>query len=258
MKELSIEQKAKAYDEALEKSKRLYEQGTITESLAYIFPELKESKDDMVRKAIIEHFEGSHSSMYPYKGFTKEQILAWLEKQGQTFTKKDVDDAYLKGVCDAKQELEKQGEQKPADVRTIGYWHVEDVEQNHTWSKEDEEMLKMVIKSCEQCGSEYAYYWLKSLKDRVQPKQEWSEEDEKNLNEVQRILELHGQCSMGLILWLKSLRHQNTWKPSDEQIKVCKEVYADILSAKGFDLGTVNGELNRLEEELKKLKKLKL
>lgn len=42
-------------------------------------------------------------------------------------------------------------------------------------------------------------------------------------------------------------------KPCDEQIKVCKEVYADILSAKGFDLGTVNSELNRLEVKLKKL-----
>jgi len=49
-----------------------------------VFPELKESEgeDERIRKAIIEHFAGSHSSMYPYKGFTKEQILAWLEKQG--------------------------------------------------------------------------------------------------------------------------------------------------------------------------------
>lgn len=36
-------------------------------------------------------------------------MIAWLEKQSQTFTKKDVDDAYLKGVCDAKHELEKLG-----------------------------------------------------------------------------------------------------------------------------------------------------
>jgi hypothetical protein len=47
---------------------------------------------------------------------------------------------------------------------------------------------------------------------------------------------------------------QTHWKPSEEQIKVCKEVYADILSAKGFDLGTINSELNRLEEQLKKLR----
>lgn len=34
-------------------------------------------------------------------------------------------------------------------------------------------------------------------------------------------------------------------------MKVCKEVYADLLSAKGFDVGTINSELNRLEEKLK-------
>ena len=37
----------------------------------------------------------------------------WLEKQ--SYTKKDVDDAYLKGICHTKHELEKQGEQESAD-----------------------------------------------------------------------------------------------------------------------------------------------
>ena len=47
------------------------------------FPELKDSKDKRIRKVIIEHFACSHSSMYPYKGFTKKEILDWLEKQGE-------------------------------------------------------------------------------------------------------------------------------------------------------------------------------
>ena len=54
--------------------------------------------------------------------------------------------------------------------------------------------------------------------------------------------------------WLKSLKERYTWKPSDEQIKVCKEVYADLLSANGFNVCTINSELNRLEEQLKKLR----
>ena len=36
----------KAYKEALERARKLYEKGTITESLNYIFPELKESEDE--------------------------------------------------------------------------------------------------------------------------------------------------------------------------------------------------------------------
>jgi hypothetical protein len=50
-----------------------------------------------------------------WNGLKISDILDWLEKKGETFTKKDVDDAYLKGVCDTKQELEKQGRQKPTD-----------------------------------------------------------------------------------------------------------------------------------------------
>ena len=60
MKELSIEEKAKAYDEALEKSKRLYEQGTITESLCYVFPELKELENEKIRGAIIDHLKDNN------------------------------------------------------------------------------------------------------------------------------------------------------------------------------------------------------
>ena len=101
-------------------------------------------------------------------------------------------------------------------------------------------------------------------------KQEWSEEDERlrksciahiedELERIRNDKYGHSEIISDLkescrerINWLKSLRPQNTWKPSDEQIKACKEVYADLLSAKGFDLGTVNSELNRMEEELKK------
>lgn len=86
MKELTIEQKAKAYDEAL-KVLHKYDGANImfTQDLKEeMFPELKEEdEDEKIRKAIIEHFVGSHSSMYPYKGFTKEQIITWLEKQDE-------------------------------------------------------------------------------------------------------------------------------------------------------------------------------
>lgn len=51
---MTIEQKAKCYDDALKMAKKLYEQGTITESLAYIFPELKESEDENYQKILDE------------------------------------------------------------------------------------------------------------------------------------------------------------------------------------------------------------
>lgn len=90
----------------------------------------------------------------------------------------------------------------------------------------------------------------------------WSEYDEKNLEKTIWYVEKGGKLIFmktdELVSWLKSLKNkvapQKQWKPSDEQIKACKKVYADILSAKGFDIGTINNELNRLEEELKKLR----
>ena len=113
----TIEEKAKAYDEALERAKNFIENGdererTVAES---IFDGIiGESEDEKIRKAIVEFFELQDENT-TYSFVPKKDILAWLEKQAETFTKKDVDDAYLKGVCDAKQELEKQSEQKTTD-----------------------------------------------------------------------------------------------------------------------------------------------
>lgn len=73
--------------------------------------ELKESEDEQHRKWILEYlYDGLRKSDEQFKDQFKSAI-AWLKKQGQTFTRKDVDDAYLKGICDAKYELEKQGSQ---------------------------------------------------------------------------------------------------------------------------------------------------
>lgn len=78
------------------------------EAMVTLIPELKENEDERIRKTLIEFFSMGAKYNCSTAGISDKDILAWLEKQGQTFTKKDVDDAYLKGVCDAKQELEKQ------------------------------------------------------------------------------------------------------------------------------------------------------
>lgn len=80
MKELTIEEK---YELALEKAMKLYERGTITESLSYLFPELKESEDERIRKGIIRNLEYLANRA---EGFVKDDLkekISWLEKQGQ-------------------------------------------------------------------------------------------------------------------------------------------------------------------------------
>lgn len=84
----TIEEKAKRYDEAIEIARKIKNgepinvpNGTVIPDV--IFPELKEDENDRISRVIIEYFVGSHSCMFPYKGFTKEQIIDWLEKQGE-------------------------------------------------------------------------------------------------------------------------------------------------------------------------------
>lgn len=74
----------KKYKEALERAEGVIEQNPLMEYLKkgieYIFPELKESEDERIRKTLIEYFNA-----YPkdyYGELKKSHILAWLEKQG--------------------------------------------------------------------------------------------------------------------------------------------------------------------------------
>ena len=76
---------------------------------------------------------------------------------------------------------------------------------------------------------------------------------------IRILIETYGYATIDRLLPSEVIRRLNNLQPqsqlklSEEQIKVCKVVYADLLSAKGFDLGFINSELNRMEEQLKAL-----
>lgn len=167
------------YKEKLEKAKELYPTANADQRyvLECLFPELAESEDERIRKALIKYYSfdkdgGSHA----LDNITPKQIIAWLEKQGESYAKKDVDDAYLKGVCDTKQELEKQGENKQnlansaktckKSQRMISAEAKEALYDKPTWSEEDDEMLDGIILRCEKYGHQEQINWLKSLKER--------------------------------------------------------------------------------------------
>jgi hypothetical protein len=102
--------------------------------------------------------------------------------------------------------------------------------------------------------------WLKSLKERVgcevncTTTKEWSEEDEHKLKDIIYFLDTakkHYASTVELdacIDWLKSIRSQNTWKPSDEQMEALKEACDEHWEPDGLD------PLYMLWEQLKKLK----
>ena len=99
MEKLTIEEKAKAYDNAIERAKNYYsttDSVADTELIELIFPELKEGEDEKIRKTLISYFGNFH--LHTFAGLDPKKILAWLEKQGcQTDNSDDELEAALWG-----------------------------------------------------------------------------------------------------------------------------------------------------------------
>jgi hypothetical protein len=73
----------KKYKEALERAKGMWEQGMMPERIEYIFPELKKSEDERVKRCISDVVR-KYGSEFATGTVTKEKMLAWLENQGKT------------------------------------------------------------------------------------------------------------------------------------------------------------------------------
>lgn len=78
-KNMNYEEK---YKQALERAMKLYEQGTITECLGWVFPEIKESKDERIRKTLIAFFRDWERTKSHCWNVNVTDVIAWLEKQG--------------------------------------------------------------------------------------------------------------------------------------------------------------------------------
>ena len=122
---MTPEEKARAYDKAIEKIKYVMEHGVQPvlnkEDLQSIFPGIFESEDERIRKAIITFFE-SEDDNTTYALVPKKDILAWLEKQGNVnaLIQEAAEKSYTEGMrVERKRWLEKQGEQNLASSAKI-------------------------------------------------------------------------------------------------------------------------------------------
>ena len=276
---MTQEEKAKRYDETIKKLRSLHDNYDtvstlidVKEELENIFPELAESEDERIRKALIEFIKS--------RGGFKGEWITWLEKKCE---QKPVisDDALREGIIHfgitqyqidnwlkKYVYIEKQGKQKPVDVRTTGYWHVEDVEQNTTWSEEDREMRMKVLKylstRCNVFEYEEVETWLKSLKDRVQLQNIAYYNPYKEVVEsIAEMCQHYDNMDVGSLqdfydnVKVKckdakeydSLFPQNAWKPSGEQIKLLEDIC-------GYNTIVTKEEMGVLESLLEELKKL--
>ena len=259
---MTTEEKAKRYDEAIERANELNyvsdKDSLQRKTVDHIFPELKESEDERISKALIYFIKQSEikGTIRTYLGVTEKEMLAWLEKQD----KKDEEILILKDQIESlhaarialkevhKIELENQGEQKPAEWRITdedmfrtAVWHIK----NSISKGKPDTITKSDILD-----------WFITFKDRVQPKQEWSEKDETALGDALWCCKLAASFAkdendMGNVwyaeTWLKSLKERYTWKPSDEQMDALHYVT-------NFDYGGHKAMLVSLYEQLKKLR----
>ena len=89
---MTQEQKAKAYDEALERAKKVHKYSSdIAEikRMEEIFPELLESEDERIKKELISFLQLPHPQFVGKR--KQEKWIAWLEKQGEKeFTFKSI------------------------------------------------------------------------------------------------------------------------------------------------------------------------
>lgn len=94
--------KAKRYDEVFNAAKEWYNNpnsSNIGKSYLYaVFPELKESEDEEIRKSIIENLKGNMCRTDGDYDLLNKQI-AWLEKQKE-FVSEDFDDVWETADCD--------------------------------------------------------------------------------------------------------------------------------------------------------------
>lgn len=127
--------------------------------------------------------------------------------------------------------------------------------QKYTLSKEEEEILDEIIDFLEngtvKLQHDLSLYasLLKSIKDRVKTQQEWTMQDEEELQIALDTLVKAGQHSSAK--WLKNvcLVPQNKWKPSDAQMIALNEIITN------GHLSNANERiLKGLQEQLKKLK----
>ena len=197
----TIEEKAKAYDEIIERAKTMLAAGEVmygkennaSQLIIDIIPELRESDDERIRKVLVSIVKwlGFDSSFFTANSVTKSEVLAYLERQKE---QKPISSCnivpYIDDKIAALQDMWR--EEKVAFDWDDMHEMIEDVarqfyqkEQNPAWSEEDEKMLNGIIgRGCSQIpytepglrGEQID--WLKNKLKFLRPKPHWEPSDE--------------------------------------------------------------------------------
>lgn len=136
------------YMKALERAKSALEDGTLsTHTIALlkdIFPELMESKDEKIRKELIEHIKANQEAPFVlFQKFSPEDVITWLEKQGEDKPADKVKPKFHEGDWVIGRATENEPRQiaeitEEGYKRTYGGWIGFSFEEDmHLWTLED-------------------------------------------------------------------------------------------------------------------------
>ena len=266
--------------ETIKLVKKMIEDGNLSQEVAekYI-PELKESKDERIRKWIISTLKSLISSPVQIDGAYEMMLpaISWLEKQGEhanLLNKIQIGDKVTRnedGVLVNLSQLKrvtKKDEQKPVEKfysngleEEIEVWVGEKAFPEGTKITPLPEAIKIVRETALHFQKWEAARHIdgRSLEEQLEAKQNltWSEKDESMRT---RCIGILGKCYMGELPtkveeelnWLKSIRPKSQWKPSDEQMKAFDAVlvYNPPCSNECRNhLITLYNELKKLREE---------
>lgn len=234
-----------------EKQIRLAEQliatgidGELKKAIESQFPELKENEDEKIRKAISYAIcAAAHQDGTLINNVTKDEAFAYLEKHkeqklhcGSLECIECLKEEYRRGCKDTKKE------QKPAE-----------------WNKEDKGILlsiKCVIDEVWHSKDtpfgyskeelEEMWNWLDVAWQRLEyPKEnkKWNEGTKKTLDEISDYLKYKGREEDAD--FIRHLRPQPQWKPSEEQMKALEQAM-DRNDKLGYLLRELHDKLKNL------------
>ena len=231
MKELSIEQKARRYDEILARAEGAnlpyYKEdimSKVKEFVDYLIPELKESEDERIRKELLEHCK-NQAKPYIQTGNKCPQIqswIAWLEKQrDKDKLIKELGEYKVKYTQEVlSRQLEKQGEQNLDNSAKNCKDEQKPKEKAKIYDSMDDLIADALIEEIE--GSELddrgkynRIHWIESHRQ----KHAWSEEDIKMFVNIKACLRNANKDYSREVDWLKSIkpRPKNEWSEEDER-----------------------------------------
>ena len=248
---MTQEEKAKAYDEALEKAQKATRAGSdvAMDIVQYIFPELRESEEEKIRNEILIYIGARQDIDLE----THNRWCAYLEKQKEQ-KPVEIDEYKIIEKHITEDSLSSEVNKR---LKECG-WYVTD-EKPAKWGDGDENKLYQAVETLladkaialqenPHCKALHRAYddlivWLKSLPKRFnfQPKQGWSEEDEKIYNIIIKIIfESKSTLSLEYVdeinNWLKSLPERLNLPSKQEWSEGTKKALdkiSDYLKYKG-------------------------